>query len=71
MYAQYRDDTPLLAPSQVPWGQKAFEGYLGADRAAWRKHDAVPLIDDGARIRDILVDQGTADPFLASSPRRS
>jgi S-formylglutathione hydrolase len=61
--------SPIMAPSQVPWGQKAFEGYLGADRAAWRKHDAVALIDDGARIRDILVDQGTADPFLAEQLR--
>jgi S-formylglutathione hydrolase len=61
--------SPIVAPSQVPWGQKAFEGYLGADRAAWRQHDAVALIDDGARIRDILVDQGTADPFLAEQLR--
>ena len=61
--------SPIVAPSQVPWGQKAFEGYLGADRAAWRKHDAVALIDDGARIRDILIDQGTADPFLAEQLR--
>jgi S-formylglutathione hydrolase len=61
--------SPIVAPSQVPWGQKAFEGYLGADRAAWRKHDAVALIDDGARIPDILVDQGTADPFLAEQLR--
>jgi S-formylglutathione hydrolase len=61
--------SPIVAPSQVPWGQKAFEGYIGVDRAAWRKHDAVALIDDGARIRDILVDQGTADPFLAEQLR--
>jgi S-formylglutathione hydrolase len=61
--------SPIVAPSQVPWGQKAFEGYLGADRAAWRQHDAVALIDDGARIRDILVDQGTADSFLAEQLR--
>jgi S-formylglutathione hydrolase len=61
--------SPIVAPSQVPWGQKAFEGYLGADRAAWRKHDAVALIGDGARIRDILIDQGTADPFLAEQLR--
>jgi S-formylglutathione hydrolase len=61
--------SPIVAPSQVPWGQKAFEGYLGADRAGWRKHDAVALIGDGARIRDILIDQGTADPFLAEQLR--
>ena len=40
---------PIVAPSQVPWGQKALAGYLGEDRAAWRKHDAVALIEDGAR----------------------
>jgi S-formylglutathione hydrolase len=55
---------PIVAPSQVPWGQKALAGYLGQDRAAWRKHDAVALIEDGARLRDLLVDVGTADQFL-------
>ena len=39
-------------------------GYLGSDQSAWRLHDAVALIQDGARISDILVDQGDADPFL-------
>ena len=42
---------PIVAPSQVPWGQKALTGYLGDDRAAWRKHDAVALIEDGASCR--------------------
>ena len=55
---------PIVAPSQAPWGQKALGGYLGPDRAAWRRHDAVALIEDGARVSDILVDQGGADPFL-------
>jgi S-formylglutathione hydrolase len=55
---------PIVAPSQVPWGQKALGGYLGDDRAAWRKHDAVALIEDGARVRELLVDVGTADNFL-------
>ena len=41
---------PIVAPGQVPWGQKALAGYLGDDRAAWRKHDAVALIEDGARV---------------------
>jgi S-formylglutathione hydrolase len=40
---------PIVAPSQVPWGEKAFTAYLGPDRAAWRRHDAVALIEDGAR----------------------
>jgi S-formylglutathione hydrolase len=55
---------PIVAPGQVPWGQKALTGYLGGDRAAWCKHDAVALIKDGARISELLVDVGTADNFL-------
>ena len=55
---------PIVAPSQVPWGQKALGGYLGDDRAAWRAHDAVALIEDGARVAELLVDQGEADNFL-------
>ena len=55
---------PIVAPSQVPWGRKALQGYLGDDRAAWRSHDAVALIEDGARISRILVDQGEGDDFL-------
>lgn len=55
---------PIVAPSQVPWGQKALSGYLGDDHAAWRRHDAVALIEDGARVPALLVDQGEADGFL-------
>lgn len=55
---------PIVAPSQVPWGEKAFGGYLGPDRSAWRAHDAVALIEDGARVPEILVDQGASDSFL-------
>jgi len=55
---------PIVAPSQVPWGQKALGGYFGEDRTAWRKHDAVALIEDGARVGELLVDVGTADNFL-------
>jgi len=60
---------PIVAPSQVPWGQKALTGYLGPDRAAWRRHDAVALIEDGARLPAVLVDQGDADPWLAEQLR--
>lgn len=60
---------PIVAPSQVPWGVKALSGYLGDDRAMWRSHDAVALIEDGARIPAILVDQGNADQFLAEQLR--
>ncbi|HYI41087.1 MAG TPA: S-formylglutathione hydrolase [Allosphingosinicella sp.] len=55
---------PIVAPSRVPWGEKALGRYLGADRAAWRAHDSVALIEDGARAPEILVDQGGADSFL-------
>ena len=60
---------PIVAPSQVPWGEKALGRYLGPDRAAWRRHDAVALIEDGARVPELLVDQGDADPFLAEQLR--
>jgi S-formylglutathione hydrolase len=60
---------PIVAPSQVPWGEKALARYLGPDRAAWRAHDAVGLIEDGARVPEILVDQGEADAFLAEQLR--
>jgi S-formylglutathione hydrolase len=60
---------PIVAPSQVPWGQKALGLYLGPDRAAWRGHDAVALIEDGARVDGILVDQGGADDFLTGQLR--
>lgn len=56
---------PIVAPSQVPWGIKAFTGYLGDDRAAWNDYDASELVKAGARFPStILIDQGTADPFL-------
>ena len=48
----------------MPWGEKALGRYLGQDRAAWRRHDAVALIADGARLPEILVDQGDKDAFL-------
>ncbi|MFT3964766.1 MAG: S-formylglutathione hydrolase [Sphingobium sp.] len=60
---------PIVAPSQVPFGIKAFNGYLGADASAWRRHDAVALIEDGARAAELLVDQGLADEFLETQLR--
>jgi S-formylglutathione hydrolase len=50
----------------VPWGEKAFRGYLGDDRARWAEHDATELVRAGRRFPSTpLVDQGTADRFLA------
>jgi S-formylglutathione hydrolase len=65
--ARYRSVSafaPIVAPSQVPWGEKGLGGYLGPDRSQWRAHDAVALIEDGARLPELLVDQGTVDSFL-------
>ncbi len=56
---------PIVAPTQVPWGRKALPAYLGDDPAAWAAHDACALIDGGARVAELLVDQGEADAFLA------
>jgi S-formylglutathione hydrolase len=60
---------PIVAPSQVPWGIKALGGYLGNNKQAWRKHDTVALIEDGARFSDLLVDYGDADSFLTEQLR--
>lgn len=60
---------PIVNPMGVPWGERAFTGYLGGDRAAWRAYDACALIEDGARLPALLVDQGDADPFLAEQLR--
>ena len=55
---------PIVAPSRVPWGRKAFAGYLGADEAAWAAHDACALVRARPLPIPLLVDQGTADKFL-------
>lgn len=55
---------PIASPMRCPWGEKALGGYLGPDRAAWRAYDATALIEDGARLPGLLVDQGDADGFL-------
>ena len=56
--------SPICSPTRCPWGTKALSGYLGSDKTAWQQYDACTLIDSGARAEKILVDQGTADPFL-------
>jgi S-formylglutathione hydrolase len=57
---------PIASPMNCPWGEKALSNYLGPDRPSWRDYDACALIEDGARLPDILIDQGTADTFLDS-----
>jgi S-formylglutathione hydrolase len=56
---------PIVSPLNCPWGEKALSGYLSEDRALWRAYDACALIEDGARLSDLLVDQGDSDNFLA------
>lgn len=55
---------PICAPTQCPWGEKAFSGYLGPDREVWRAHDACELVRQRPSTCEILVDQGLEDPFL-------
>jgi S-formylglutathione hydrolase len=55
---------PIVSPLNCPWGEKALGGYLGPNRATWRAYDACALIEDGARLPHLLVDQGEADQFL-------
>lgn len=54
---------PIIAPSQVPWGQKAFIAYLGSDTSQWLAYDTLQLLSKAQNIRPMLVDVGTADPF--------
>ena len=61
--------SPICAPSRVPWGQKAFEGYLGPDRTKWRQYDATELVRGGHTTSHILIDQGSSDEFLDSQLR--
>ena len=56
--------SPIVAPSQVPWGERAFTGYLGPNKDLWKKYDATALIQSTGWPNDILVDQGLADQFL-------
>lgn len=60
---------PIVAPSKVPWGRKAFSAYLGGDKAVWAEYDATALVQKGPSSAHILIDQGTADPFLDSQLR--
>lgn len=65
-YASVSAFSPIVAPSQVPWGRKAFAAYLGEDPAAWAAHDAVALLASARERLPLLVDQGEADEFLDS-----
>ncbi|MFT4178901.1 MAG: S-formylglutathione hydrolase [Thermomonas sp.] len=56
--------SPIVAPSRVPWGEKAFAAYLGDDREAWQQYDACELVKTAAEKLPVLIDQGEADEFL-------
>lgn len=56
--------SPIVAPGQVPWGEKAFSAYLGANKESWKEYDTVELISQAKERLPLLVDQGTADEFL-------
>ena len=58
--------SPIVAPSQVPWGEKAFGAYLGDDREVWKAWDACALIANASERLPLLVDQGSEDEFLAT-----
>jgi S-formylglutathione hydrolase len=55
---------PIVHPITAEWSRPALASYLGPDESSWRAYDSVSLIEDGARIPELLVDQGTADSFL-------
>ena len=61
--------SPIVAPTQAPWGQKAFSAYLGGDQEQWRQYDAVELIADAKERLPLLVDQGLSDDFLQNQLR--
>ncbi|MFP7722941.1 S-formylglutathione hydrolase [Lysobacter sp. A3-1-A15] len=61
--------SPIVAPSRVPWGEKAFTAYLGEDREAWAQWDACELVRSASQRVELLVDQGDADEFLQEQLR--
>ncbi|KIG01660.1 S-formylglutathione hydrolase [Caballeronia concitans] len=56
--------SPIVAPTQVPWGKKAFSAYLGEDEETWKQYDTVALLQNSVERLPLLVDQGEADEFL-------
>ena len=69
LYQSVSAFAPINAPSQVPWGQKAFTRYLGESRARWAEHDACELLKTRTHASPLLIDQGTQDKFLCDQLR--
>ncbi len=65
LYQSVSAFAPICAPSQCPWGQKAFTNYLGENPEDWRAHDTISLLEDGHRTSELLIDQGLDDQFMA------
>lgn len=66
LYTSVSAFSPIVAPTQVPWGQKAFTAYLGNNQDAWKEYDTVELVKRATSKMPILVDQGLNDEFLAN-----
>ena len=60
---------PIVAPTRVPWGRRAFTAYLGTDESRWAEWDAHLLVREAAERLPLKIDQGTADDFLAEQLR--
>lgn len=69
MYRSVSAFSPIVAPSRVPWGERAFAAYLGEDREEWKDWDAIELVKTARERLPLLVDQGDADEFLEEQLR--
>ena len=65
-YSSVSAFSPIVAPSRVSWGEKAFAAYLGSDRETWRAYDATELVKTANEKLPLLIDQGDADEFLST-----
>lgn len=68
-YASVSAFSPIVAPTEVPWGQKVFAAYLGSDESTWQTYDTCALLARAGQRLPMLVDQGTADEFLHTQLR--
>ena len=63
-FSSFSAFSPIVAPTECPWGKKAFSNYLGSDTSTWDAYDTCKLLGQATEQRPILIDQGTADNFL-------
>lgn len=62
-YSSVSAFSPICNPLECGWGQGCFSAYLGEDKKVWQDYDATQLISSGATVKELLIDQGTADEF--------